>query len=48
MTLEKHVRIKLRRSRRVSGTTTCQTEWEDEYSYPTETVQVSDSLTLEE
>ncbi len=48
VTLEKHVRTKVRRCRTVGGSTTCWTEWEDEYSYPTETLRVSDSITVEE
>ncbi|MEF8976915.1 MAG: hypothetical protein V5A21_11885 [Halapricum sp.] len=48
VTLEKHVRTKERHCRRMGNSTTCWTEWDNEYTYPTETVRVSDSVTVEE
>ena len=37
VTLEKHVRTRDRHCRTENDTTTCRTEWDDEYTYPTET-----------
>ena len=48
VTLEKHVRTEERHCRTEGNSTTCWTEWDDEYSYPNETVRVSDSITVEE
>ena len=48
VTLEKHIRTKERHCRTEGNSTTCWTEWDDEYSYPNETVRVSDSITVEE
>lgn len=48
VTLEKHVRTGDCHCRTENNTTSCRTEWDDEYTYPTETVRVSDSITVEE
>jgi len=48
VTLEKHVRTRERHCRTENNSTTCWTEWDDEYTYPTETVRVTDSITVEE
>lgn len=48
VTLEKHVRTKERHCRTEGNSTTCWTEWDDEYAYPNETVRVSDSIDVEE
>ena len=48
VTLKKHVRTGDRYCRTKNNTTSCRTGWDDEYTYPTETVRVSDSTTVEE